>query len=360
MSRFFVSATFFVFGTILFLGIGNAASCQLLEQAFQADVCNEGEDGDCKRKILFNSSAIVFSEQMRVNTDGNIRSYSAKDPAGELCSNLEPNADPYKNGCAMNTICNGIRVVYKDGRVLRGVGDPEKKVEVDCPKLIREFNRIKKADWSPDDGSRVGWGTVIRTRSNKGPDVAKPCKTGHFMVSMASAMSGLPAKNRCDQAQYLDSDVPSVVVPLCWSQVYRTKNPSECKKYISNFEIHNVLPGDLAVVRRRDAPNQLIFAVVGDNGPVHKIGEASVGLHWRLKGRHGLPRTKNSMYKLDNKDLFDVIVFPGSRPKKIVITPDSYAEMKNASKRQFISWGGGKLSDGIARFSECSLAVRSN
>src|SRR5689334_11923100 len=55
----------------------NAQTCGLISSFMQPD--------EAPRKVLYDSRVVVFSEKFAVNTDGNIRSYSAKDPAGDLC-----------------------------------------------------------------------------------------------------------------------------------------------------------------------------------------------------------------------------------------------------------------------------------
>ena len=204
-------------------------ACGLPLKGTQSSQCTEDEEKagkkSCPRTLVYDKQAIVFATGFRVNTDGNLRSYSAGDPRGTRCADLPETADPLANGCAMNTVCNGASVLLVKGGttiVLPGHKEGDKTA---CSTMVKQFERIRdaKPKWLPKDGSRVSFGGVIATKGDKGDNRHVPCETDGFLVSMASTRSGVKPKDRCDQAQWLDAAVPSIVVPQCWSAKYREK-----------------------------------------------------------------------------------------------------------------------------------------
>jgi hypothetical protein len=169
-------------------------------------------DPDGARKVIYSSDALVFSAKMRVDADGGPNAYSAKDPDGRLCDpKYHPEntgKDPIALGCAMDTVCVGVNIKVPDGRTLD---------YTQCPELQTAFRLIRDSHWNPPAGYELqGVGIEMKSRN-------LPCidADGAYIVSTSSTPSGLGG-GACDQSKYLDTLVPSIVVPKCWSNRYRS------------------------------------------------------------------------------------------------------------------------------------------
>ncbi len=290
------------------------------------------------RTVLHDERFVVFSEKMHINTDGNLRSYSKVDPDGTLCSRLPPDADPVKSGCAMNTICYGLNI-YRNGN----------KIE-DCGDKLTAFDLLKRSDWKVS-GLKIDFFAI----ESKG---GIPCESPEgFLISATSTKSNLQT-GACDQRRYLDSAVPSIVVPKCWNESYRRKNVQECKVAIPGSEVLDIRPRDLAVVRTRQG-GKIIFAIVGDHGPNNKLGEVSVGLHMLAKDKKVLPRTRKETNSYAYYEIFDVVVFRGSRIED-VLTPEDYSPMTNAAKVKFETAWASNADLAVKRLTRCGLKARPN
>lgn len=284
-----------------------------------------------QRTVLFDENVFVFSEAMRVNTDGTLRSYSVTDPWGSRCDRRRnPDSigkDPLPLGCAMNTICNGLYVVVPNPN-----GGMQKIKDDQCKRLIQEFNRIKAAPgWRPSDGSRIDpFGVEMKTTH-------EPCMDagGKFMTSTASTRSGIGGGS-CSQSKYLDALVPSIVVPRCWTAEYSAANPRICEQRLPQNVKPNLTPGDLVALAPR-AGGDPIFAVIGDTGPHRKLGEASVGLLMKAAGA-SQPRTYLETQRLDGQ-AFHVVIFRNSKFAGS-LTPTNVASMEAQASAKFVAWAG--------------------
>ena len=111
-------------------------------------------------------------------------------------------------------------------------------------------------------------------------DAADGARNGYF-VSSTTLENATPARaDGCAVHRYLDAEtVPFVVLPL------------------GGFgQVHI---GDIAVVQSKD---QTVYALVGDEGPGTKLGEASIALNAKLLGKSGEPMlTMKDTWAIDRK-----------------------------------------------------------
>ena len=205
----------------------------------------EQKDPRGARTVLTSPDALVFSTTMHVDADGGPHAYSAKDPDGTLCNPKDhpenKGKDPISLGCAMDTVCDGLNITLPDKRTLD---------YRTCPELLSVFRMIRDADWKPPTGYHIEpVGIEMR-------DGNLPCLDANetYIVSPSSTPSG-EGGGRCEQKKYLDTLVPSIVVPKCWSNAYRAENPKTCASLPAPGVIPDVEVGDLVALNGRSSGN---------------------------------------------------------------------------------------------------------
>lgn len=236
---------------------------------------------------------VSFSADMDVNTDGALTSYSATDPGffnaqGKLSTRR-----------ALNTICNGLKVVGKGERPDLGPRE--------CRQLLVAFAKFRDAGWPRVDaaGDRIRF-YGVETRKDAGPDKNEPCLADDdWMISTTSIkMSGTyPA---CDQQAWLDARRVNAIVmpPQVLSAVGATKGG-----------------GDLVVVRYR---GKTFGGIVGDVNP-KRVGEGTLALAQALRALDPQPPTApatiQDVYRYSVKrPPVEYFVFPGTKSKASPIT----------------------------------------
>lgn len=231
---------------------------------------------------------VSFAADMDVNTDGALTSYSASDPGfynsdGRLTTRR-----------ALNTICNGLKVV--------GAGARPDLGPAECPQLLSVFAQFRDAGWPTRNasGDRIRF-YGIETRPDVGPDKNEPCLAGDdWMVSQTSIrMTG--AYPACDPQAWLDARrVNAIVMP---PQVLAAAGAS-------------ARGGDLVAVRYRD---KVFGAIVGDTNP-RRVGEGTLALTAALRALDpeppAAPANIRDVYRLSVKrPPVEYFVFPGTRDK---------------------------------------------
>lgn len=319
----------------------SAMVLQLGSASFAAEVCplkskfsQPVKNGS--KTVRYDSSAVVFKASFRVDTDGNVRSYSAVDPRGDRCGTPAfKDKDAFASGCAMDSLCNGLKMFGPPKH-----GQPTHYGSKECAALLTLFKRYREANYALTDGTRIDPDGSIAVHTD-GPLKGKPCETPEgFLVSMTSAASGLPTGD-CKQDQYLDSAVPYMVVPKCWSASYRqakAEHEEECKKELPAAAVIDIVPGDLVAMRKSGTAGDPHFAIVGDLGPNRKLGEASIGFHMAAAGAKTLPRTVAESDAYDDDTEFDVAVFRRSATSGQLITPETFQKSEKAAKTAFDDW----------------------
>jgi hypothetical protein len=333
-----------------------AIAAQFASSALAADTCPltnkfvQSAKGGAK-VVRYDADAVIFQASFRVDTDGNARSYSAVDPVGQRCAMPDyKDKDPFASGCAMDSLCNGLKMYgpTTGGKVTHFGSE-------NCPSLLKLFKRYRDSGYALTDGTRIDPAGSIAVHS-EGTLKGRPCETAEgLLVSTTSAQSGLPPGD-CKQDQYLDSAVPYMVVPKCWSADYRqhnVKQKKECKKELPAASVIDVAPGDLVAMRKKGSSGKPHFAIVGDLGPNHKLGEASIGFHMIAAGATALPRTVDEANAYDDGTEFDVVVFRHTAVSGQVLTPGTFGAMAAVAKKTFDNWKLNGL-NGSALLSACA------
>lgn len=341
---------------ILFASVSVAlsATCDVGSSFIQKDKetvnYSTGETKVFNRTVFMGDSILIFSEKMKVNTDGAVRSYGVKDITAQNCN---PNrggpstGDPLAIGCAMNTVCNGFGAT----KTANGV-----RKSLKCSEKVSVMQELASKNW---DTRRLPeykfnfYGIAVNGSGKLCINVDHP----DFFVSPASTQSGLGG-DVCKQSKYMDAILPSIVVPRCWTKDYYDDNPLTCRRNLSNNVRPDVRSGDLVVLQRRDRINGPIFALVGDTGPSNKLGEISVGMAMKALGRQA-PRYLSESYRLSDVALMDVIIFRGANYSGHRIK-ENWQDIEDQSKARFISWGGGSLQRAQDKLKSCGETVRSN
>lgn len=297
----------------------NSEECKLNKTFTQQD-----EDKQL-RKVLYDDKFVFFSEGMHVNTDGNFQSYNIDDPMANKCKGDETVDEAVQKHCAMNTLWNGMEIFYPNGKKV-----PYKEFE-------GEFNELKNAIWRPKSGYAVNW-IAVETMENKGknkPVTQMPCvKENNYVVSTTSTRLNLSPEYSCKQERYLDSKIPSIVVPTCWTEDGRKSN--KCKKLFPQGPPVMVMSGDfIAMMRQSDS--KIEFAVIGDTGPVGSLGEASYGMMMKMKGNSKIPVNLKQTYDLDDSESkYSVLVIRNSATNR-AITVANQDELLKLSQEKFLA-----------------------
>jgi hypothetical protein len=326
-----------VFGTAAQSTVAVAQDCNLSASFKQNDPRGV-------RTVLSDPPSLVFSTKMRVDADGGPHAYSAKDPAGSLCDprwhKENVGRDPIALGCAMDSVCDGAAIKTPSGELLD---------DTKCSALLAAFKLIRDSNWKPP----VGYELRPVGIEMKGPNT--PCLDANdaYMVSTSSTPSG-EGGGACDQRKWLDTMVPSIVVPKCWSNTYRAKNPHTCASPPAAGVAPDVDIGDLAALHGRSS-GKIFYAVIGDLGPNSKLGEASVGLLMLAAGQTKPPAYLGATDALDQREQFDVVVFKHSAFAK-PLTVANVKEMGSAAEDAFKGWGG-DLANAQKRLSACGRAA---
>jgi hypothetical protein len=326
-------------------GGSSAETCGLTQSFEQADR-DRDTNKPITRKVLFDSKVIVFSVPMHVDADGGPHTYGAKDPAGTLCDpKYHPEnvgKDPIALGCAIDSVCDGVSIAVPGGQTLDYRS---------CSPLLKAFALIRDSQWNPPKGYLLLSVGIEMRDKGKGIPCVDP--SGNYLVSTSSTPSGVPGK-QCEQQKWLDTMVPSIVVPECWSVDYRKNNPKDCAVLPAPGMTPDIDPGDLVALRGQKSGN-MTYGVIGDLGPNSKLGEASVGLLTKAAGQKGAPTYRRATDALDGLETFDVIVFKGTLYDKSM-TPDNQQEMEKAAQKAFESWTG-NLRQSAAALAACGAST---
>ncbi len=325
------------------LSPATADTCGLTGRFLQPDVDRDTQ-AHVNRTVLFDSHAIVFTSMMHVDADGGPTTYSAKDPDGTLCNpKRHPEnvgKDPIALGCAMDTICAGANVQIPGGTVLDYRS---------CPRLLKAFKTIRDSQWKPPSGYKLLPVGIEMKDADKGVPCVDASST--YIVSTSSTPSGLGGV-ACEQKKWLDTLVPSIVVPKCWANSYRKLAPKECASLPGPGVSPDVDVGDFVALRGRKS-KQMTYGVVGDLGPNRKIGEASVGMLMKAAGRANPPTYLAATNGLDGLEQFDVVIFKHTEfPKPLTLA--SANEMATNAAAVFRDWAG-SVQDSDRKLSICGV-----
>lgn len=245
------------------------------------------------------SSALFFAESLNVNTDGTRRSYSVDDFWGQRVA--------LNNLCnAMSDECAGLDSEGKRKRRLL----TQRAFASDWPANLLRLTKI-----SPD---------IIPFKNHK------PCPLVDGYLVSATALQRPRITDVCDITNYVDAlAVAAIVIP---------------KGHATGFARRGAKVGDLAVVMLPGSRSP-VFAVVGDEGPVNKLGEGSVALNGKLLGKTAAPVNYDEVKGRGrfagpdwNVPRALVLIFPATRDRA-----DPYMSQQRidaAARRRFEAWGG--------------------
>lgn len=254
-------------------------------------------------------TALLFVDDLKVNTDGTRRSYSVDDFWGK--------------SRALNNLCNAM------SDACAGLSQAQ----------LQQRRELTQA------ASQAGWPTDMLAKTRISSNIipfrhGKPCPAvDGFLVSATSLTKG-SVTDACDISSYIDAlTVPALVIP---------KNPQGGK---SGFSTRNAAVGDL-VVATVPGSNRVVFAVVGDTGPANQLGEASIALNGKLLGRIKEPANYDEVrgrgiYKGKGWGVpyAAVLIFPRTRDAENPFL--TTARIDPAAKTAFDAWGG------LARLKSC-------
>jgi hypothetical protein len=303
--------------------------------------------------------AVFARRVLHVNTDGAPNSYHSRVIA----------ADDRQIG-ALNLICNAVVQIrpvswgewlptwfpgYSKPKPIRCYG--ERGIKVDA-NYARIYEAIRANDWQPAEGHRIefNWDILGRapmpeTWPNSMFGTERPCvdKDG-FFTSMTKLRNG--GQDSCDQRAHLDAnEIPALVLPKHWFADWSSKTVGRWGSFKD---------GDVVVAYRpatATAPELFVPAIVGDAGPIGRLGEASIAMNWQLKREQGDIRQRVRTYldvlKLDTgslnpKEVPFLVLEDTAKALQKKYTPEL---IRDVATKVFRDWGG------EARFKACLAAL---
>ena len=257
-----------------------------------------------------NNSALFFAEALNVNTDGTRRSYSVTDFWGQ--------------NTAINNLCNAM------SDACAGLGSDGLKNR----RILTQ--RAFAAGWPPEQLRQTKISPDILPFKN-----GKPCPPVDGFLVSATTLHKPNIQDVCDITNYVDAlEVPAIVLP---------RNP---RNGSSGFSVRSAKMGDLVVVMTPGSTTP-VYAVVGDLGPVNRLGEGTVALAAKLLGKTTPPQNYD---EIRGRGRFAgrgwtvsralVLVFPATRN---TLEPFmTTARIDEAARRKFEDWGG------VTRLTACA------
>lgn len=246
--------------------------------------------------------ALLFVDDLKINTDGTRRSYSVEDFWGK--------------SRALNNLCNAM------SDACAGLSDGELQKR-------RELTQAAAAAGWPAD-------LLAKTRISRSIipfKQGKPCPAVDGFLVSATSLTKRPITDVCDISSYVDAlAVPALVIP------------GKPQGGTSAFAARGAAIGDLAVAATPSG-NNVVYAVVGDTGPARQLGEASIALNGKLLGRTQEPANYDEVRGRGNYHgrgwsvpKAAVLIFPKSRDATNPYLTTS--RIDGAAKQAFEAWGG--------------------
>ncbi|MCC6778750.1 MAG: hypothetical protein IT537_19345 [Hyphomicrobiales bacterium] len=284
----------------------------------------------------------IVVNRMTVDADGSPRSYHPEDPYG--AGRCEPARQP-DGSTALSGVC--AVDAFPSGNIL----------------LFRGSKKLTRPDLAPQ-WSRV-W-PLIRDRTLKsisvssvaGPNVAEgfyffhwraenltavlrdtiipktkdgyPCRhegtspyAGYFLSATTLVDESAPTRDDgCRPGHYMDSEkIPFIVLP--------------------RGGFGKVGIGDIAIVRMEaEGKSRIVYAIVGDGGPAHRIGEGSIALNQSLLSKSGTVMNTRDVYAIDiSGRAISMLVLGGTRA---LFNGDySPQNIRTVAAARFRQWSGG-------------------
>jgi hypothetical protein len=298
----------------------------------------------------------VTLKRIAVDADGSGRAYHPEDPHGRGVCQRTTSADgkPTLSGiCALDEFSSSGTNVYKGSQRLSGEAFTSAWNAI-WPKIRdRSLKSVTLAEayghGVPEKFYFFYWherGLLALFRDNIIPkdNAGYPCRydqadglrNGYF-VSSTTLENSTPARaDGCAVHRYLDAEtVPFVVLPL------------------GGFG--QVRVGDIAIVQSTD---RTVYALVGDEGPGTKLGEASIALNAKLLGKFGEPLlTMKDTWAIDIQGrAVSLLVLGGTN--KGLNGDYSPRNIEAVAQRELKRWNGN--GDPMTRFDACRTAAPGN
>jgi hypothetical protein len=289
--------------------------------------------------------------RMTVDADGSPRSYHPNDPSG--AGRCEPVSQPdgsttLSGVCALDAFPSGSILLFRGSNKLAGRDLAPQWSQI-WP-LIRD-RKLKSVSLSAVAGPRVAegyyffhWRAENLTAFLKDTIIPKtndgfPCLRdnnspypGYFLSATTLVDDSAPSReDGCRPAHYMDAEkVPFIVLP--------------------RGGFGNVGIGDVAIVRLEGSgQSKPIYAIVGDGGPAHRVGEGSVALNQTLLSKSGMAMNARDIYALDiSGRAISILVLGGT--KSLFGGDYSPQNIRAVTEKRFREWSGG---DTTARLDAC-------
>lgn len=246
-----------------------------------------------KKVILYNDAhkkaIMLFKTNLQVNTDGIALSYHPYDLKGE--------------NKAINTVLNAV-AIYR----------LQDSIRISNPRRLNSFTPAERTalqqealgvfeKWRDSNYDSIPVGYGITWRNVLIADSAgKPCifKYGEYAGYFASATSLkndiTGYKGECNCLNQID--------PLKVAALVLPGGNNIVKKYGAKM-------GDLVIAYNTDNKT-LVYAIIGDGGPEHNLGEGSVFLNMQLLGKTEVPQNRKATYALATRNNIIVGILPGT------------------------------------------------
>lgn len=294
------------------------------------------------------SEFLVVVNRVTVDADGSPRSYHPEDPdgAGRCETVRQPDGQIALSGvCAVDSFPSGSILLFRGSKKLARADLAPQWSRI-WP-LIRD-RKLKSVALSSVAGPNVAEGfylfhwraenltaflkdTIIPKTKDGYPcmhDRASP-HAGYFLSATTLTDDTAPTReDGCRPGHYMDSEkIPFIVLP--------------------RGGFGKVGIGDVAIVRM-EGKTEPVYAIVGDGGPAHRIGEGSIALNQMLLSKSGPAMNTKDVYAIDiSGKQVSMLVLGGTKP---LFNGDySPQNIRAVSERRFRQWSGGST----ARLDAC-------
>jgi Fungal chitosanase of glycosyl hydrolase group 75 len=298
----------------------------------------------------------VTLKRIAVDADGSGRAYHPEDPLGRGVCQRTTSADgkPALSGiCPLDEFSSGGIILYKGSQHLSKEAFTSSWQAI-WPKIReRSLKSVKLAEaygeGVPEKFYFFYWherGLLALFRDNIIPkdragypcryDAADGVRNGYFVSSTTLENGSAARADGCAVHRYLDAEtVPYVVLPL------------------GGFG--QVRVGDIAIVQSKD---RTAYAIVGDEGPGTKLGEASIALNAKLLGKSGEPLvTMKDTWAIDIQGrAVSLLVLGGTN--KSLNGDYSPRNIEAVARQELKRWNGD--GDPMTRFDACKTAAPVN
>jgi hypothetical protein len=285
-------------------------------QSFKVEKTDDFKGGETPKKILLlknsqnGQKVIAFKTNLAVNTDGIPSSYHPYHLRGDAP--------------AINTILNAIYVYRTSDNFNLSVpnhnasapkgGFPKDSARKWQNQAYSAIERWRDSGYEkmPDGYKMPYWSKVLASKNGK-PCVLTQGDFKGFFVSLTAVKQEIKGdKGECDCNDQLNAfEIPALVLAANSPK----KGPNPVRSFGGG-------KGDI-VITFNEKNNSIVFAIIGDEGPAHNLGEGSVLLNMKLMNDTKFPTNLNETYNKAIGNSIITLVIPNS---KKIITERPYTE----------------------------------